>query len=174
VREIHVAGRIFQPGDALAEGTDEAADERDMPRHSRLGREMIEVDRDRLRCGRADDRLDHGEQSVVGYALIIKGRQYKRASKADPGRVAGQRDRVVERGGARSDQHAVERQAAFSIGPHHPHALQQRERSPLAGGAEYIEPVAAVVEKKARERDRAAPSGSPVSSIAVAMAAITP
>ena len=46
---------------------------------------------------------------------------------------------------------AVERQLGVAIGVHHALALLERERGGFAGGAEHVEPIAAVVDQIARE-----------------------
>ncbi len=68
--------------------------------------------------------------------------------------MLGQRDGVGQGGGAGSDHHPIERQPGRRIGAHHAPALIERERGCLAGGAEHIEPVAAGIEKEARQRRR--------------------
>ena len=89
--------------------------------------------------------------------------------------MAGERDRIRHRGGAGADHQAVERQACRLVGVHHAFALVERERGRLAGGAEHVEAVAAIVEQIARQLGRARlRSGAPLSSIGVATAAITP
>ena len=67
-----------------------------MPGQARLRREVIEVDRDRPRRGRRHDRLDIGDQTVIGHALVIERRQHQRAGKAEFGGMAGQRDGIGE------------------------------------------------------------------------------
>ena len=145
----------FETDDALAERIEQAADQRDMPMQARLRREMIEIDRDRPRRGRRQDRVDIGDQPIVVDAFVIERRQHQRAGKAELGGVPGQRDGVGQGGSAGADHHPIERQAALGIGAHHPPALIERERCRFASGAEHIEPVAAGIEQEARQRDRA-------------------
>ena len=65
--------------------------------------------------------------------------------------MLGERDGIRDRRGAGSHHQAVERQACRLVGAHHRLALVKRERGRLAGGAEHIEAVAAVVEEIARQ-----------------------
>ena len=127
----------------------------DVPGQAGLRREVIEIDRDRLRRRRLHDGVDIGDQPVVRHALVVERRQHQRAGKAELGGMARQRDRVGDRGGAGADHQAVERQAGRLVGVHHALALLERERGRLAGGAEHVEPVAAVVEQIARQLGRA-------------------
>src|SRR5262249_16895197 len=48
-----------------------------------------------------------------------------------------------------------ERQTGLPVSGHHAFALLERERGRLAGGAEHVQSIASVGEKKARKRDRA-------------------
>src|SRR5439155_27351353 len=60
-----------------------------------------------------------------------------------------------DRGGTGADHQALQRQPGVAVGGHHALALLERERGPLAGGAEHVEAVAAVGKEEARERGRA-------------------
>ena len=107
----HVAGGILQTHDAGREGFQQPLDQRDMPGQAGHGREMIEIDRDRLVRRRLHQGVDIGDQPVVGHALVVERRQHQRAGKAELGRMAGERDRIGHRRGAGPDHQAVERQA---------------------------------------------------------------
>jgi hypothetical protein len=69
--------------------------------------------------------------------------------------VPRERDRIGDCGSAGADHQPVERQAGVAVGGHHALALGERERRRLAGGAEHVEAVAAVVEQEVREPCRA-------------------
>src|SRR4051794_19128204 len=134
---------------------EQAADQVDAPGQAGLRRKMVEVNGDRIGGSRRYDRRDIVHQAVVGNALIIEGRQQQRARKAEVAGVARERDRIRNGCGTCPDHQAVERQAGFPIGRHHPLALLERERRGLARGAEHVEPIASIVEKKARKHRRA-------------------
>ncbi len=76
---------------------------------------------------RCHERSDDGKQAVVVNAFIVEERQHQRAGKAEFGGATGQGDRVRNRRGAGADEHAITRQAALRIGPHHPQPLRQRK-----------------------------------------------
>lgn len=145
---------IFKADDTLAERIEQAADQPDVPRQARLRGEVIEIDGDRLRRGRREDCIDIGDETVVMDALVIKWRQHQSAGETELGGMLGQRDGIGQRGRAGSDHHPIERQAGRRVGAHHAAALVERKRGRLARGAEYIEAVAAGIEKKARQRCR--------------------
>jgi hypothetical protein len=65
--------------------------------------------------------------------------------------MAGERHRVGDSGRAGADHHAIQGKLGVAVGVHHLFSFIERERGRLAGGAEHIEPVAAVVDQKARE-----------------------
>ena len=122
-----------------------------MPWQARERRIVIEIDRNGLRGSRGHDRADIGREPVVGDALVVERRQHQRAAEAELGGVPRERDRVGDGRGAGADHQPVERQAGLRIGGHHLLPLRERERGGLAGGAEHVEAVAAVVEQIARE-----------------------
>ncbi len=72
-----------------------------------------------------------------------------------------QRDRVGDRRCSGADHEAIERQPRVAVGRHHALALLERERGGLAGGAEHVQPVAAMGEQKTRQRRRAGAVGLP-------------
>ena len=150
-RIAHVAGGILQPDDAVAEGGEQALDQRDVPGQPGLRWKVIEVERDRVGRGRREDRFDIGDKTVVGHAFVIEGRQHQRAREAELGGVARQSHGIGDRRRAGSDHHAIERQAGSTVGGHQALALLERERRGLAGGAEHVEPVAAIAEQEAGE-----------------------
>src|SRR5262249_482264 len=78
----HVAGGILEPDDALSEHPEQSADQPDVPGQPRLLREMVEIDRDWMPCGRAHDGADIGHEAVVRDALIVERRQHQRARKS--------------------------------------------------------------------------------------------
>jgi hypothetical protein len=98
--------------------------------------------------------VDISNQAVVWHALVIERRQHQRGGEAAFCRMAGQGDRIGQRGGAGADHAAVERQPGLRIGGHDALTLHERERGRLAGGAEHVEAVAAIVEEIAGERGR--------------------
>ena len=130
---------------------EQALHQRDVPVQAGLLRVVIEIDRDGLLRRRLHDGVDIGDQAVVRHALVVERRQHQRAGKAELGGIARQRHRVGDGRGAGADHHAVERQAGRLVGVHHALALLERERGRLAGGAEHVEPVAAVVDQVSRE-----------------------
>ena len=115
---------------------------------------MVKIDRDRPIGARRDDRVHIGHQPVVRHALIIERRQHQRARKAELGGAPRQRHRVGERRRTGADHQAIHRQAGRLIGQHHAIALRERERGRLAGGAQHVEPIAAVIEQEPRQRSR--------------------
>ena len=143
----------------LAMGLAQAADQRRVPGQARELRIVIEVDRDRPLRGRRDDGADIGGKPVVRHALVIEGRQHQRAGEAELGGMAGELHRIGGRRRAGPHHHDFERQAGGAIGVHHRLALGKRERGRFPGGAEHVEAVAAVAEKKMRERGGAAAIG---------------
>src|SRR5271166_2101982 len=69
--------------------------------------------------------------------------------------MPGQRDRIRQRRGTGADHETIHGQAGCLVGRHYSQALIGREGCGFAGGAEDIEPITAIGEKKARERGRA-------------------
>src|SRR5512132_3391646 len=126
-----------------------------MPGKPRLRRKVIKIKRDWSCCRGGDDRLDIGNEPLVRHALVIKRRQEERSGKPELGSMPCQRDRIPDRGGAGADHEAIERQARFAVSGHETLALCARERGRLAGGAQHVQPVAAVGEQKTRECHRA-------------------
>src|SRR5262249_54969919 len=97
----------------------------------------------------------------VRHALVVERRQDERPGKAEFGGVPRERDRVGDRRCPGTNHEAIDRQPRVAIGRHHALALLERERGGLAGGAEHVEPVAAMGEQKTRQRHRAGAVGLP-------------
>src|SRR6266508_36258 len=133
-----------------------------MPGKPCLRRKVIKIKRDWSCCRGGHDRLDIGNEPLVRHAFVVKRRQEQRSGKSELGSMPCQRDRIPDRGGAGADHEAIERQVRFAVSGHEALALLTRERRRLAGGAQYVQPVAAVGEQKTRECDGAGTIGFPI------------
>ena len=98
-----------------------------MPWQAGHGREMIEIDRDRPLLGGLHQAFDIGDQSVVGYALVVKWRQHQRATEAELGRVTRERNGIGDGSSAGADHQSVHRQAILLVGAHHAFAFVDRK-----------------------------------------------
>jgi hypothetical protein len=69
--------------------------------------------------------------------------------------MPGQLDRIRDRRGSGPDHQPPHRQPRLAVGGHDLAPLRDRERGRLAGGAQHVERIAAMIEEKTRERARA-------------------
>ena len=105
---------------------------------------MIEIERHRRARRRRHDGAHIGEDAVLADALVIEGRQHERAREAQFRRMARQGDGVPQGRSARPHHHALAIELACG-GAHQREPVAQGEGGRLAGGAQHIEGVAAVV-----------------------------
>ena len=120
---------------------------------------MIEEHPQRRRADPIDDAGEKREQPVIVHAFVIKGRQHQHAADAVTDRVADQGRRLGDRTGAGPRDQLRGRDAGRDQPVKQRHALAGRHRIGLAGRAEDREPVGALIEQPAAERDKASGIG---------------